>query len=38
LRRLADQRMLQPRASMPATAADTLYAWYRAGYLAPTSG
>lgn len=38
LRRLADCRSLPPRAAVPATAAETLYAWYRAGYLAPSSG
>jgi 50S ribosomal protein L16 3-hydroxylase len=38
LRRLADRRSLPPRAAIAATAAESLYAWYRAGYLAPSSG
>ena len=34
IRRFADQRMLPPAAA-PAAGMDTLYAWYRAGYIAP---
>ncbi|MBX3651249.1 MAG: cupin domain-containing protein [Burkholderiales bacterium] len=34
IRRLADRRVLPPSA-LPAATAETLYAWYRAGYLAP---
>jgi 50S ribosomal protein L16 3-hydroxylase len=34
IRRLADRRGLPPSV-LPAAAAGTLYAWYRAGYLAP---
>ncbi len=36
LRRLADLRMLPPRVVIPAAAAEVLYGWYRAGFLAPS--
>jgi hypothetical protein len=35
LRRFADRRLLPPATALPAAAAETLYAWYRAGYLVP---
>ena len=35
LRRLADRRMLPAGTALPAAGADTLYAWYRAGFVAP---
>lgn len=35
LRRFADHRLLPPAKALPAAAAETLYAWYRAGYLVP---
>ena len=35
VRRLADRRMLAPVSGLPQPALETLYAWYRSGYLAP---
>lgn len=38
LRRLANRRKLAPAAAIPAAAADILYVWYRAGFVAPATG
>jgi hypothetical protein len=37
LRRFANRRKLAPAVAMPAAAADILYAWYRAGFVAPAT-
>ncbi|MEY4599516.1 MAG: hypothetical protein RLZZ445_2313 [Pseudomonadota bacterium] len=37
LRRFADRRMLAPASAIPSAAAEVLYDWYRAGFIAPAS-